>query len=285
MSFLYFKNMARPRKNNAEYFSHDSGMRNDEKILALRSKFNNEGYAIWCMFLEILTNEDNFKKKIKTDIEKELLAGDLRVSVEEMENILSFCSRIELLQEKDGVFWNDNLIKRLEPMTQKREFLRQKYEEKRVSTAETPVSGAEMPQSKVKESKVNNTVAKATSITIMNETYDIEELEYVYEDTPKSKNPYGKKVMAVLARKFAELAKIPVVGNFNASEWSKPLGSMYRYFNKDPNTTMAYMEKAVRYYESKNLSYTPQTLDKNKQMMEKWLQEEDTKNFNPELYE
>ncbi len=150
--------MARPRKENAEYFSHDSGMRNDEKVLALRSKFGNQGYAFWCMFLEILTHEEGFKKEIKTEVQKELLAGDLRVSVEEMQDILSFCSRIELLQEKDNIFWSDNLIKRLEPMVQKREFLRQKYEDKRVSAPEMPVSTAEMPQSKVKESKVNNII-------------------------------------------------------------------------------------------------------------------------------
>ena len=167
MGFLYCNYMARPRKENAEYFSHDSGMRNDEKILALRSKFGNQGYAFWCMFLEILTNEEGFKKEIKTEVQKELLAGDMRISVAEMQDILSFCSRIELLQEKDSIFWSYNLIKRLEPMVQKREFLRQKYEDKRVSAPEMPVSTAEMPQSKVKESKDKvNIVSRFTPPTL-----------------------------------------------------------------------------------------------------------------------
>ena len=167
MGFLYCNYMARPRKENAEYFSHDSGMRNDEKILALRSKFGNQGYAFWFMFLEILTNEEGFKKEIKTEVQKELLAGDMRISVAEMQDILSFCSRIELLQEKDSIFWSYNLIKRLEPMVQKREFLRQKYEDKRVSAPEMPVSTAEMPQSKVKESKDKvNIVSRFTPPTL-----------------------------------------------------------------------------------------------------------------------
>jgi hypothetical protein len=34
--------MARPLKNNADYFPHDNDMRNDEKILALRRKFGLE---------------------------------------------------------------------------------------------------------------------------------------------------------------------------------------------------------------------------------------------------
>ena len=140
--------MARPRKNNAEYFSHDSGMRNDEKVLALRSKFNNEGYAVWCMLLEILTNEEYFKKEIKTEVQKELLAGDLRVSEAEMMGVLDFCIRIELLQEENSVFWSDNLIKRLDPMIQKRENMRQKYELKVVSEEKTEVSKVETQVSK-----------------------------------------------------------------------------------------------------------------------------------------
>ena len=31
--------MARPKKNNADYFSHDNDMRNDERIIALIRKF------------------------------------------------------------------------------------------------------------------------------------------------------------------------------------------------------------------------------------------------------
>ena len=47
--------MARPKKNNADYFPHDADMRNDPKIRALRRKFGLKGYAIWNMFLESLT--------------------------------------------------------------------------------------------------------------------------------------------------------------------------------------------------------------------------------------
>lgn len=54
--------MARPRKNNAEYFSHDASLRNHIKIRALRSKYeNNIGYSAYNMLLEILTDADNFR--------------------------------------------------------------------------------------------------------------------------------------------------------------------------------------------------------------------------------
>jgi len=70
--------MARPRKNSAEYFSHDSNMRNHRRIKALRNKFGLKGYAIWCMLLEAMASENGFS--VKDDkIELELLAGDFGV--------------------------------------------------------------------------------------------------------------------------------------------------------------------------------------------------------------
>lgn len=230
MGFLYCNYMARPRKENAEYFSHDSGMRNDEKILALRSKFGNQGYAFWCMFLEILSHEEGFKKQIKTEVQKELLAGDMRVSVAEMQDILSFCSRIELLQEKDNVFWSCNLIKRLEPMVQKREFLRQKYEDKRVSTPEMPVSTAEMPQSKVKESKVKNSVNKApTQLKDLIEPLKEEFGEKMCEEFLlywTEKNPGGIKERWQMQKIFDPRRRL---NTWKAKDWNK------NKFNKTTN--------------------------------------------------
>ena len=53
--------MARPIKNNADYHSHDSNMRNDIKIKALRRKYKLAGYAIYNMLLEVLTNAEYFE--------------------------------------------------------------------------------------------------------------------------------------------------------------------------------------------------------------------------------
>ena len=46
--------MARPIKNNMDYFPHDNKMRNDRKIKALRAKYGLEGYAVYNMLLETL---------------------------------------------------------------------------------------------------------------------------------------------------------------------------------------------------------------------------------------
>jgi hypothetical protein len=162
--------MARPRKNNADYFSHDNNMRKDTKIESVRSKFGNEGYAVWCMLLETLTENENFRLRLSNAIDWELLAGDFRVDFERLKEMFDYFSRIELV-EWDGVYVVcRNLGKRLSPLIEKREAFREKYAvsdaEMPVSTTETEVSDAEMPHSKVNKSKVKesklNTLVRAT---------------------------------------------------------------------------------------------------------------------------
>lgn len=92
--------MARPTKNNAEYFTHDADMRNDVKVKALRRKFSHTGYAVWCYLLESLTDTDFFELDFNP-INVELLAADYDVSPEELTDIVEYCCRISLLQRSD----------------------------------------------------------------------------------------------------------------------------------------------------------------------------------------
>lgn len=80
--------MARPKKNNAEYFTHDADMRNDVKIKALRRKFSHTGYAVWNYLLETLTDSDFFEVEWE-EINIELLAADYDVSVSELTEMLN----------------------------------------------------------------------------------------------------------------------------------------------------------------------------------------------------
>lgn len=135
----------------------------------------------------------------------------------------------------------------------------------------SPVRYIQKKEINTKESIVD----KSTSIIINGTTYMTEELIYEPLEGSKTKSKYGRATMAVLARKYAELAKIELPETFDASAWSKPLGSMYRYFEKDVDKTVEYMEKAISYFESKKLTYTPHTLDRNKEMMNKWTSGEE----------
>lgn len=89
--------MARPIKNNAEYFSHDADMRNDVKVKALRRRFSHTGYAVWCYILETLTDTDFFELDYRA-LNQELLAADFDISVEELRAIVDYCCQLELLQ-------------------------------------------------------------------------------------------------------------------------------------------------------------------------------------------
>ena len=93
--------MARPNKNNMDYFSHDSDMRNDVKIKALRRKFSHNGYAVWNYILEVLTNADELRIEWN-DFEKELYAAEFDVEIEDLNLIVDYCVKLGLLQITDS---------------------------------------------------------------------------------------------------------------------------------------------------------------------------------------
>lgn len=89
--------MAQMRKLAAQYFTHDADMRNDVKIKALRRKFSHTGYAVWNYLLEVLTDIESFTIEY-TEVEKELLAADFDITVQELTDIIDYCCKIDLLQ-------------------------------------------------------------------------------------------------------------------------------------------------------------------------------------------
>lgn len=176
--------MARPQKNNADYFSHDANMRNDLKIRALRRRFGLEGYAVWNFLLEVLTDADHFRIEWD-DITVELLAGDFDLAPEKLTEIVNFCTRIDLLQVADGYLESRQHQGRLEGLVERRNTERERKSVKSVIVAENPdekefsaqktqqgdsfpqgkpqneeVFGAKTPQSKVKYSKVKKSKEK-----------------------------------------------------------------------------------------------------------------------------
>jgi hypothetical protein len=154
--------MARPPKNNCDYFPHDSGMRNHKKVKAIRSKFGVSGYAVWVMTLEHLTGSDGNVFPY-SDLEFELLSGDFGVSATEIRAVIDYCISLELLFNKNGFINSESLDERLAPVYLKRGSAKeQSASQKRINgkfatetTGSTVVSVTEMPQNKVKESKGN----------------------------------------------------------------------------------------------------------------------------------
>lgn len=93
--------MARPKKNNADYFSHESEMRNDVKVKALRRKFSHTGYAVWNYLLEVLTDAEGFSIKWE-ELDIELYAADFDLETTELIEIVDYCIRLGLLQKENG---------------------------------------------------------------------------------------------------------------------------------------------------------------------------------------
>lgn len=111
--------MARPKKNNADYFSHESEMRNDVKIKALRRKFSHTGYAVWNYLLEVLTDAENFTIGWG-ELDIELYAADFDLDTRELTEIVDYCLRLGLLQLDDDKLSCQNLTSSFASLLNKR---------------------------------------------------------------------------------------------------------------------------------------------------------------------
>lgn len=139
--------MARPIKNNADYFPHDADMRNDPRVKALRRKFGIKGYGIYCMAVEYLTDAEHFTAPVD-NLGLELMAGDFDIETDDLQTVLNYCTQIDLFQLENDFLRCNSLEKRLNPLLSKRESDRD-----RVSAS----NRSENRHSKVKESKVYET--------------------------------------------------------------------------------------------------------------------------------
>lgn len=159
--------MARPIKNNADYFSHDSGMRDDPRIKALRRKFKVEGYGIYCMFLELITDSDNFKLMI----DYEIIGGDFDLEPEKVQQIMGYCITLGLFQFDAG-----NMILTCKTLENRFEGLLSKRKRDR-----TGVIADDNPHSKVKYSKgyIDHGVGKL-QITIR-KTYTGDKIHRIFD--------------------------------------------------------------------------------------------------------
>lgn len=165
--------MARPTKNNCDYFPHQTTMRNHRKVKALRNKFGQVlGYAFWAMFIEYLTEQDGCEVE-NSEIELDMFAGELGVSVTEIQEMVNYCIRIELLfLNKDNFIYSESLNDNLLPVFEKRKKAKEmsKTRKRRENgtfiqekTTALGVTVAETPQSKVEYSKVKKSTSSMSA--------------------------------------------------------------------------------------------------------------------------
>lgn len=91
-------------KDRIRFFSHDVDMRNDLKIRGLRRKFQNDGYAVWCYLLEVLTDTG----ELCLDIEamNDLLAADFDITPDRLRDIVAYCVEVGLFQREGNILYS-----------------------------------------------------------------------------------------------------------------------------------------------------------------------------------
>jgi hypothetical protein len=156
--------MARPTKHNVTYFSHDVQMRNDVKIKALRRKYGHLGYSIWNITLEILGDAEYFEIEWN-DMSIELLTPEYDCDSAELREVIDYCIKLNLLQIKNGYLYSEKFTQRLEETVLSRRTgycsnNSKRNELKVVNDNNNLVNDNIYGQSKVKESKVNNSIVK-----------------------------------------------------------------------------------------------------------------------------
>jgi hypothetical protein len=197
--------MARPTKHNADYFSHDTAMRNDPKIKALRRKYSHIGYSIWNMLLELLTSKEYFEYEWN-ELNIELLAPDFDIDADELDEIVSYCIKIGLLQITNGYLHCEKLTFRLEEtlLLRRKGYDRNNSLRSVVNVNNNSISDNINTQSKVKESKLNKSKAKQIKV---NESIEekTEDSSPVYVLNQNYKNGYTPEQ---LDKEFDEFDKI-----------------------------------------------------------------------------
>jgi hypothetical protein len=157
--------MARPKKNNMDYFSHDNGMRNDRKVKAVRSRFGLQGYAVFNMLLELLAEADCLVVAWD-ETEQELIAGDFGITAESLIEMVNYFVVIGLMNIENGWLYSETFDERSELLFNKRTTdLFSLRSENGVNLSKTMVSDKKtgvnsesihiVKESKVNKSKVN----------------------------------------------------------------------------------------------------------------------------------
>lgn len=97
------------------------------------------------------------------------------------------------------------------------------------------------------------------------------EITYEPEYTRKAKSKYGSKVMFILARCYLDTAGIIIEpgDSYDIAKIARGLSKLLHQF-KDPDRVMAVIREAGEYFNSKGLSWTPEAVWRDWEMIRAW---------------
>jgi hypothetical protein len=178
------------------------------------------------MILEYLTGSDG-NVFAYTDVEFELMAGDFGVSVTEIRDVVDYCIKLELLFVKDGFVNSESLDERLKSVYDKRKVAKEKSKQQLRDNGKfvnnKPVTNGvtvtETPQSKVKESKVNNSLKEEEA----NPETQLVGSELAVNTARTVWNDQRWREQLCMAHSMAELELQKWMAQFNASVSNDPI--------------------------------------------------------------
>ncbi len=262
---------------DAYYFPHFSNARNDRKIRRLRKALGIEGYGIYFMLLELLRDQEGYKYPL-SDVD--LIADEFGTSQEKIKTVISAYDLFTFDPEDN--FFSVKFIEFLEPYNNSKErkrisgvkgnlikygkctkeelkdftddeilLLNQRLKENSRS-AITTGSLSDHKESKVKESKVNNILAKIAE-----------------KESPKPKTVYAEEYVSFSKRFYNALMNHRVIStkkNPESKSWLEPIRLMVE---KDGVKLEMMIEAMGYYFQNLDNHYLP-LIQSPKSLREKW---------------
>lgn len=100
-----------------DFFFHDDNMSCDSKVLALRKRFGLQGYAVYCMILELLRKEEQARFGYMLNFEHDyyIVKYSSYCSLEKTEfvTIVNFCIDVKLLKKHGNFIFSPGFTKRI----------------------------------------------------------------------------------------------------------------------------------------------------------------------------
>jgi len=218
--------MARPKKETVDYFPHQCN--HGKTMYIIEQKYGNDGYAFWFKLLELLGDTAGHYLDLNDDATFEFLQAKTRLGADICCEILDLLAKLgaidpELWESK--VIWCQNFVDGISDV----------YRNRRMKTPSRPsfygqkpsaagVSTDKNPQSKVKETKVNDSISTGGDDVIVltaDEQEFIETLQGV-KDYPLDRAK-DRELYQTLTDRYPELDILDVARDWAAYKLDKPL--------------------------------------------------------------
>jgi len=157
--------MARPGKQTVDYFPHYAGASDGKTLFVLQNRFHNDGYAFWFKLLEILALSEGHYYDYQKPADWQFLLAKTGVSANIGAEILAALADVEAIDKElynHQVIWCQKFVDNLADLYKRRKI---GFPSKPIVSANNnlingsnnPIPASNNPQSKVNESKVNET--------------------------------------------------------------------------------------------------------------------------------